>query len=108
MTNRLWSPMQPVRPPSRQRAAAKARSAAKSSVKTLDMWTYTPGDLLPELTDHVGSKLKVYIPSRFLTTLNDRVFQDRQVMAMRRVGEDLRMHQRKGVAACDSSWPTLH
>ena len=56
----------------------KARSAAKSSAKTLDMWTYTPGDLLPELSDHVGSRLDVYIPSRFLTVHNDRVVE-RQV-----------------------------
>lgn len=70
----------PPRPPSRQRGgnATKARAAAKTTGRVLDTWTYTPGDLLPELPEHIGNQLKVYVPARFLTIHNDRV-TERQV-----------------------------
>eukprot|EP00127_Corallochytrium_limacisporum_P002093 Clim_evm3s104 gene=Clim_evmTU3s104 len=46
--------------------------------ETLKPWTYSPGELLPDLTDHIGQVLEVRVPAKYLTAHHDRVVE-RQV-----------------------------
>lgn len=64
-----------TKPAARKRTPAKKVKGAASSadVPPLEIWTYTPGDLLPELSNHVGRQLQVLVPARYLTTHNERV-----------------------------------